>query len=268
MILDENIESVYSAGREMQKVYSYGKLVWEKKDYRQIPFTVKAIGDKVSISIYTSEPIVRLYYSFSINGGEWKRTSGTININKNDTISFLADKAYDVQISGLSDVYGNVMSLLHGDDFINQSSWMWYSQIYSGLFSNCDIRSAKNLFLPPPDGEYCCNNMFANCMYLTTPPKLPATTLYNGCYKGMFFNCSSLTTAPELPATTLYRRCYYEMFRGCSSLNYIKCYAMQNISNDSVGNWLKNTSGGTFVCYSDSNIQNYIPDTWTVEYLT
>jgi hypothetical protein len=58
------------------------------------------------------------------------------------------------------------------------------------------------------------------------------------------------------------------MFRGCSSLNYIKCYAMQNISNDSVGNWLKNTSGGTFVCDSDSNIQNYIPSTWTVEYLT
>ena len=54
MILGENIGSVYSTGRGIKKVYSYGKLVWEWKqnddiDYSLIPFTVKAIDDAVSV---------------------------------------------------------------------------------------------------------------------------------------------------------------------------------------------------------------------------
>ena len=33
MILGENVGSVYSNGREIQRVYSYGKLVWKKKEF-------------------------------------------------------------------------------------------------------------------------------------------------------------------------------------------------------------------------------------------
>ena len=77
MILGKNIGSVFSKYHEIQRDFSKGKLVWEKRpiDYRQIPFTVKAIDDKVSISIYGSEPNIRLYYRFSINGGEWQQKS-------------------------------------------------------------------------------------------------------------------------------------------------------------------------------------------------
>ena len=222
MILGENINSVYSKGKEIQRVYSRGKLVWEKNviDYNTTPFTVKAIDDKVNVSVYGNGSDPRIYYRYSINGGDWKQKYGEITINKNDTISITASKAYDVNIEGLSDVYGNVMSLIHGSDFIGKYSWYIYSQIYFGLFSHCDIRSAENLILPSIlDGEYCCNQMFAYCEHLTIAPKiLPATTLTKGCYAAMFFGCSSLISPPELPATVLAYDCYRQMFESCDSL--------------------------------------------------
>ena len=72
----------------------------------------------------------------------------------------------------------------------------------------------------------CYNNMFRNCTNLTTPPKLPATTLAANCYSNMFYGCTNLTTSPELPATTLAYRCYYGMFAGtdilpdCSNIDF------------------------------------------------
>ena len=310
MILGENIDSVYSAGKEIQRVYSRGKLVWEKNmiDYNTTPFTVKAIDDKVNVSVYGNGADPRIYYRYSINGGDWKQKYGEITINKNDTISITASKAYDVNIEGLSDVYGNVMSLIHGSDFIGKYSWYIYSQIYFGLFSNCDIRSAENLILPSIlDGEYCCNQMFANCKYLTIAPKtLPATTLTTGCYAAMFFGCSSLISPPELPATTLAQNCYQQMFASCSSLikapelpattlinqcyqymfcycsllNYIKCYAMNKDSDDRrgaayMGNWAKDVSEtGTFMYCRDSFIDveisngiDIVPEGWSLEYI-
>ena len=53
---------------------------------------------------------------------------------------------------------------------------------------------------------------------LTTPPKLPATTLTDYCYNSMFEDCTGLTTAPHLPATSLPKYCYSEMFYWCSNL--------------------------------------------------
>jgi len=55
---------------------------------------------------------------------------------------------------------------------------------------------------------------------ITTPPKLPATTLTNSCYREMF-TWASITTVPELPATTLENYCYNHMFYGCKSLTSI-----------------------------------------------
>ena len=51
--------------------------------------------------------------------------------------------------------------------------------------------------------------LFDGCASLTSSPKLPATTLSDGCYLKMFYNCTSLTQAPVLPATTLTNNCYW-----------------------------------------------------------
>ena len=141
---------------------------------------------------------------------------------------------------------GNIMSLLYGDNFVNQTTFPSGSSFnFAYLFIRGGLISAANLILPvttlasscytymfsgcaalttAPElpattlASICYQSMFSGCAALTTAPELPATTLANSCYNRMFANCTSLTTAPELPATTLAGYCYYEMFDGCTSL--------------------------------------------------
>ena len=231
MILGENVESVYSVGREIQRVFSYGKLVWEKGDidYSVRPFTVKAVDEKVSITFKLRSYNYCTYFKYSINGGEWVDNAGeflSIVLKKNERVSIKSTTRdiYYCNISGLADVYGNIMSLIYGDDFIGKTVW---ERDYSvspatypiGFFDESDIRSAENLVLPATTlANACYEKMFLNCTSLTIAPKLPATKLSTRCYWGMFQGCTSLTTAPELPATKLYNRCYSNMFDGCTSL--------------------------------------------------
>ena len=143
-------------------------------------------------------------------------------------------------------VYGNIMSLLYGDNFTGQTTLTEDSTFFY-LFGGLDysLTSAENLILPAttlatncyrwmfsncyyltavPElpattlASYCYNNMFAGCTSLTTAPALPATTLAERCYDAMFAYSTSLTVAPELPATTLANNCYHQMFAGCTSL--------------------------------------------------
>lgn len=115
--------------------------------------------------------------------------------------------------------YGNIMSLIYGDNFENQTT-LTNDYTFSNLFSNCDnLTSAENLVLPATTlANYCYNAMFNHCSGLTETPQLPATTLADYCYSLMFDGCESLETPPELPATTLAENCYYGMFRDCESL--------------------------------------------------
>ena len=60
------------------------------------------------------------------------------------------------------------------------------------------------------------------------------------------------------------------MFKGCTSLNYIKCYVTDNIKY-SVTDWTDGIStNGKLVCYEEvaDDFREYIPSTWTVEYIT
>ena len=229
MILGENVGSVYTKGKEIQKVYSKGKLVWEKEpiDYSVMPFTIKAVETMYVNVGKNRDPNTDIRpktdFKYSINGGEWVNTNAefiSINLNRGDKISIISDVDYCYS-SGVCDVYGNIMSLLYGENFIGQT--VWKSRIYysgnSGFFNGSGIRHAKNLILPATTlTEKCYRHMFSSCYALTTAPELPATTLTPYCYERMFYNCASLTTAPELPATTLATSCYEYMFHGCSSL--------------------------------------------------
>ena len=216
MILGENIGSVFSDGVEVQRVFSHGKLVWERRgediDYTTIPFTIRAIDNEVSVEITQA-------FKYSINGGSWIQNTGEtpIIINKKDRISIVARDVNSCYISGLSDVYGNIMSLLYGDDFIGQDSWVSYYT--AGFFEDSDIRNARNLILPATTlTEGCYASMFKRCSSLKSAPKLPATIMVERCYYSMFLGCSSLISAPELPSITLAEYCYGLMFNQCSSL--------------------------------------------------
>ena len=217
MILGKNIGGVYSGGKEIQRVFSYGKLVWEKEpiDYTIIPFTVKAVDDDVNVRVIMDKDSGSVKYTF--NGVDWNIIDETtdIHLNINDSISIITTNIRRILIQGLSDVYGNIMSLEYGDNFIGQTAWVGSNVDSYGLFYETDIRSAKNLILPATtlsEGAY--RAMFSGCISLTKAPELPATTLSPYCYHSMFAGCSSLTKAPSLPATILAEGCYMEMFAG------------------------------------------------------
>lgn len=164
----------------------------------------------------------------------WKASASTFN-NR-----FLSTGRFDVE--------GNIMSLIYGDNFVNQTSLNGQRDTFKNLFSgNTDVVDAENLVLPATaltiecymnmflgctslvstpklpatslsGASSCYAGMFAGCSSLTKAPALPAATLAFSCYDMMFYNCTSLTAAPELPATTLAMQCYYGMFGGCTSL--------------------------------------------------
>ena len=117
------------------------------------------------------------------------------------------------------DVYGNIMSLIAGDNF-ETADTLTGDYTFAYLFKdNTNILSVEKLVLPATTlTDYCYSTMFQGCTSLTTAPELPATTLAVACYSTMFYLCTSLTTAPELPATTLANTCYANMFNGCTSL--------------------------------------------------
>ena len=194
---------------------------------------------------------------YKINNGSWTTISSTtggtsFNVSNGDIVQLKGNRASYANstdnfntFSGSTAkfyAYGNVMSLLYGDNFAGQTALSSSCTFYS-LFSYCDLLSTPSLpattltnycysfmfrgckslkiatKLPASTLKYCCyENMFHECTSLTDAPTLPATTLAEYCYYWMFQGCTSLATAPELPSTTLASKCYTYMFNGCTSL--------------------------------------------------
>lgn len=201
---------------------------------------------------------------------------------------------------GYYKVYGNVSSLLYGDDFENEQEdttpYKYAALFASTLFSggNNNLVDASNLVLPSKVSmgdfmimfggctnlvnapkilpattlaAFCYTVMFTQCAALVKAPELPATILADQCYNGMFSACTSLTTAPELPSATLAEYCYMAMFSGCTSLNYIKFLSLSE-SSDYTSGWVRDVPpGGTFIQNDNMNIpvsESGIPSGWAV----
>ena len=173
--------------------------------------------------------------------------------------------------SGAFTAEGNIMSLLYGDNFQNQTT-LSSEYVFGGLFgTGATLTNAENLILPATTlSTRCYAAMFKNCNSLVKAPALPATTLAELCYSNMFWGCTSLTTAPDLPATTLATQCYYYMFEGCSSLNYIKCLATDISAGGCTDSWVHGVAAnGTFV--KNSSMSSWtrgvdgIPNNWSIQ---
>ena len=175
--------------------------------------------------------------SYSINNGEtWVTTNNSSSVitittptitkgNKvlwkgiGTTYAYNSVPSNRFKSSGRFNVYGNVMSLLYGDNFKSQKAFS-SDYVFTSLFYNASkLINAKNLILPATTLTYYCYcGMFNGCTSLVNAPKLPATTLSENCYRAMFSGCTSLVNAPKLPATNLQTACYQYMFNNCSSL--------------------------------------------------
>lgn len=218
-------------------------------------------------------------YSYSLNGGEWVTVSGSgysISVNEGDKVRFKNKRVLFTGESNFSgntvvyNVYGNIMSLLYGDDFIGETTLPNKNDLFYKLFGGTNVVNAEHLILPATTLKSNCYNwMFHSCRSLITAPVLPATTLATKCYFGMFDYCTSLTTAPELPAETLTSQCYSGMFEGCSNLSYIKCLATDISANNCIYEWVLSVkSNGTFVKKSGTTWPtgiSGIPNKWTVQ---
>jgi len=171
----------------------------------------------------------------------WKGVGNQMSKNtSNNNYSYFSS-------TGNFNVRGNIMSLLYGDDFQNNTSFNSGSNYnFSYIFKDATkLTDAVNLILP-------------------------ATTLTTYCYSNMFSGCTSLATAPALPATTLATNCYRYMFQNCSNLNYIKAMFTTTPSTSYTNGWVRNVAAtGTFVKNSaaewDVTGVDGVPSGWTVE---
>lgn len=258
------VDELYRSGNEIVKMYRSGDLIYQKlssvPDDSIIPLTFEIITSGTILWKKSSQVGGAMAIQYSLNGGDWISITSTFNgtpisVSTGDILqlkgtnsTYYADTIHNYFDSTANYyVYGNIMSLIYGDNFIGQTTL-----------------EASNTF----------NRLFQNSTGLTNHSVhkllLPATTLTNRCYYGMFYGCASLTRAPELPAPTLVEDCYRWMFYDCTSLNYIKCLATDISASNCTNEWVRNVaSTGTFV--KPSSMSSWtrdvsgIPAGWTVK---
>ena len=230
--------------------------------YKKQYFTIESLGDGNTIYLKAHDSAAAKTVSASTDNGEtWVEYTSSVDdngtalgtLNTGDKLLIKGENARyapsflswnQFKSTGQFEVYGNIMSLVSGDSFVNADTLTENYALYA-LFYGCpNITSAENLVLP-------------------------ATTLTENCYNAMFQGCTSLTTAPELPALNLATSCYNGMFSRCTSLNYIKCLANDISALECTYNWVYNVpEGGTFVKNAAmtgwSTGNSGIPSGWTV----
>lgn len=197
------------------------------KAYADMYITFEALEDG-TFSVKKKGIGVDIQYSID-NGDTWASLMQfeTVSVAAGNTVMWKTNITTD-DSSGIGNffstcrfkAYGNIMSLLYGDDFKGKTSLNGKVGVFYGLFNKCHLlTNASNLILPATElAHECYKEMFRGCKSLTSAPELPALELAEGCYYSMFFDCTSLTTAPELPATKASYWCYAFMFYNCTSL--------------------------------------------------
>lgn len=98
-------------------------------------------------------------------------------------------------------VDGNIMSLLYGDNFLGEHT-LNYEYMFTRLFFNSD-------------GEDIMSCLLISAYNL----RLPTSISYNNCYMDMFYNCTYLKSAPKiLPYISTIESYNLYMFQNCTSL--------------------------------------------------
>lgn len=246
---------------------------------RSVPnyFTLEAIeSGTFTLTIPSSVPVSYLsYISYSLDGGHtWTRTDNvnstdvvitTPTVAADDTVMWkgVGTRMHDLTTStttggakfsstGKFNAYGELLSLLKGDDFMTQrtvETSIGYTFI--GLFYQSKVVDASDLIFPDNTvipariaqgmfkectdliygpRQICSENttqlkgrafieMFQGCTsMLSGPEHIYGATGDLGCCQQMFAQCSSLATAPALHQTVIGYYSYFKMFMDCISL--------------------------------------------------
>lgn len=291
------MNAAFMNGLELVK---YPEQTPPEPDYSQEYFTLESLEDGNTFTLAIGYSVTSTYLesiSYSKDKVNWTTTaitSSTQNITVNADAgekvywkgigtSMASYWQYNYQRSEFKGtknyiVYGNIASLLFGDNFIGQTQMPYsnadsHGRNYQRLFTDqSKLIDASNLILPFTSLQCDCYGfMFAGCSNLTSVPELPATTTAGWCYDSMFQNCISITTAPVLKAAILTQCCYANMFNGCTRLTEVTCLATNISASECVRLWLylvPNNSGCTF--YKAATMTSWprndsgIPSKWTV----
>lgn len=244
-----NASDIRLGSSTITALYYGSTLLWPlKRDYSKEYLTIEAVDNSVLVQFITyatSDMSVTKDIQYSKDKLNWSTVSfglpghsPQISLAKGEKLYLKGDNLTysdysdadnnqhyhcNIKITGDNSnakLYGNIMSLLYADNFVNQTT-LYNRCTFRSLFgSSTALTDASNLILPATTlSEYCYEAMFAYCSSLISVPKLPATTLAPWCYRSMFQDCASLVeTMQELPATTLAEECYGYMFNNCTSL--------------------------------------------------
>lgn len=277
-----NINGIYIGETPISNVFIGETEIWDDGgiDYSLKYLTFKILTDG-TLSWKTYQSYSKTIY-YSINDGEWiawtsSANGSTVDVHAGDKVRLkgtnqnysTSKQKYNCFEGGTAtfDIYGNIMSLIYGDDFIGNITLPSTFEFCS-LFKYTNVISAEHLILPAKQlSNYCYRAMFSFAT-LQVPPALPATRLSQGCYWYMFEQCP-ITTAPDLLAAIVPAEAYGNMFNGCSSLNYIKCLATDISADSAVTNWTTGVStNGTFVKEPGATWPkgtSGVPSKWTTE---
>ena len=285
--LNKNIIDVKTFGLAVKTVKSYGQTVWERVkptpvEFGGLKFTALESGEIGMTHNGTNATTTKPSLSYSKNGGSWVEWDYTnIPVVKDDVVYFKgindrigrsSSNYSTLTMTGKIASYGNIMSLLYGDDYEGKLSLSGKSYCFYKLFNKLSTLTTAPELPATTLAVGCYNNMFYGCTSLVTAPELPATTLAVGCYNNMFYGCTSLVTAPELPATELVNSCYTGMFGNCAKLNYVKANFLTEPSSTYTNSWLSRVSStGTFVPNPEATWPSTVtrgtstvPEGWTI----
>lgn len=171
-----------------------------------------------------------VFYCSLDNGSTWQLMEDGVDFNLGVGQKMLCKNSAEPGSSGIGGgfsascevmIYGNIMSMLYGDDFKGKISLEGKNKAFRNIFTflKNKVISIENVILPATTlSQYCYESLFSGMSRIRKAPVLPATDMEEGCYQFMFNACTSLVEVPELPATELDKWCYSEMFQGCNSL--------------------------------------------------
>lgn len=296
-----NANTILFNGNDVQRVVFNGVEVWGKTqpthDYSKDYLTFEVLSGTTSIQFaqQTQSGNVNKTINYSINDGEWVQisTGSSIYCSNGDKIRFKAINTTSYTNNNSSNyknnytyfhfgnrkvnVYGNIMSLIYGDDFVGTSLASTNKYAFCSLFKQQStatggIVDASNLILPVASTEGCFRAMFSTNKQMTAGPR-EIRLVENGsdvnymCYY-MFENCTSLTAPPNLPTiNNTGGYIYGYMFTGCTALTSCRCYIIHTNTNQ-INNMFRNIST-TGTLYKNINetwptTSGYIPSTWTI----
>lgn len=215
-----------------------------------------------TFSLYLYKGCSDMAVSYSVNDGIWVDTTHIYNSSTN-TITTpslnVGDKviwkcvssdgsfgnAYQktalFSSTGTCNIYGNILSLIYGDNFIGKDSIADGFQTFRQIFqTGLKCVSSENLIIPiSVIKQYVCTSMFQNNTVVQ---------------KGPVF------ISEDIQANAL-----YTCFDGCTSLSSMTILA--DSVNSSQSNWVRNVPSGGVLNKKKGTTWNLLPTGWTINYI-